>query len=71
MSRCGEAMVGEVASSSSSMALATTVGAEDEYSESSIDGVRCHLVLRGGLESNLKPSAKPSSRRSSSGHSSV
>ena len=64
-------MVGEVVSSSSSTTLATTVAAEDEYSESSIDGVRRQLALRGGLESNLKPSVKPSSQKSSSGHSSV
>ena len=64
-------MVGEVASSSSSTTFATTVAAEDEFSESSIDGVRCQLALRGGLESNLKPSVKPSSRRSSSGHNYV
>ena len=37
--RCSAAMVGEVASSSSSTTLATTVAAEDECSESSIDGV--------------------------------
>ena len=69
--RRDEVMVGEVASSSSSTTLETTVAAEDEYSESSIDGVWRHLAFRGGLESNLKPSAKPSPRRSSSGHSSV
>ena len=71
VSWCSAAKVGEVASSSSSTTLATTVVAEDECSESSIEGVRCQLALRGGLESNLKPSVKPSSRRSSSGHSSV
>ena len=71
VSRCSAAMVGEVASSYSSTTLATTVAAEDEYSESSIDGVRRQLALHGGLESNLKPSVKPSSRRSSSGHGSV
>ena len=71
VSRCGEAMVGEVASSSSSTTLATTVAAEDECSKSSIDGLRCQLAFCGGLESNLKSSVKPSSQRSSSGHSSV
>ena len=70
-SRCSEAMVGEVESSSSAMTLATTFAAKEEYSESSIEGVRHQLALRGGLESNLKPSVKPSSQRSSSGHSSV
>ena len=68
---CSEAIAGEVASSSSSMTRATTVGAEDEYSESSSEGVQHQLAFGGGLESNLKPSVKPSSRRSSSGHSSV
>ena len=71
VSRCSVNIVGEVASSSSSMTLATIVAAEDEYSESSIDGVRRQLALRGGLESNSKPSLKPSSRRSSSWHSNV
>ena len=37
--RCIEAIVGEVASSSSSMTLATTVAAKDECSESSMEGV--------------------------------
>ena len=40
VSKCSVAMVGEVASSSSSTTLATTVAAEGECSESSIDGVR-------------------------------
>ena len=52
---------GEVASFSSSTTFATTVAAEDEYSESSSEGVRCQLAFYGGLESNLKPSVKPSS----------
>ena len=52
---------GEVASSWSSMTLAFTVAAEDEYSESSRDGVHRSTVLRGGVESNLKRSEKPSS----------
>ena len=39
VSRCSEAMVGEVASSSSWTTLTTTVATEDEYSESSIEGV--------------------------------
>ncbi|EMS66436.1 hypothetical protein TRIUR3_28896 [Triticum urartu] len=63
-------MVGEVASSFSSTTLAKTVAAEDEHLESSIEGVRRQLAFCGGLESNLKPSVKPSSRRSSSEHSS-
>ena len=71
VSRCSEAMVGEVASSSSSTTLATTVADEDEYSESSIEGVRRQLAFYGGLESNLKPSVKPSLRRLCSEHSSV
>ena len=60
VSRCSEAMVGEVASSSSSTTLATTVAAADEYSESYMEGDRRQLAFCGGLESNLKPSAKPS-----------
>ena len=71
VSRCSAAMVGEVALSSSSTTLTTTVAAKDERSESSIEGVRRQLAFCGGLESNLKPSVKPSSRRSSSEHSSV
>ena len=43
-------MAGEVASSSSSMTRATTVAAEDEYSESSIDGVGRQVAACGGLE---------------------
>ena len=71
VSRCSATMVGEVASSSSSTTRTTTVAAEDEYSESSIDGVRHQLAFCVGLESNLKSLVKPSSRRSSSGQSSV
>ena len=52
---------GEVASSSSSITLAFTVAAEEEYLESSRDGVRRSTALRGGVESNLKRSEKPSS----------
>ena len=40
VSRRGEVVVGEVASSSSSMTLALTIAAEDEYSKSLRDGVR-------------------------------
>ena len=36
----GEVVVGEVASSSSLMTLASIVAAEEEYSESSSEGVR-------------------------------
>ena len=61
VSRRDEVMVGEVASSSSSTTFATTVAAEDEYSDSSIEGVRHQLALGGGLESNLKLSVNPSS----------
>ena len=43
---------GEVASSSSSITLALTVAAEEEYSESSRDGVRRRVAVRGGVESN-------------------
>ena len=71
VSRRGKAMVGEVASSYSSRTLATTVVAKDEYSESSMEGVRRKIAFWGGLESNLKPYVKPSSRKSSSEHSSV
>ena len=39
MSICAEVVVGEVASSSSSMTLALTMAAEEEYSESLSDGV--------------------------------
>ena len=52
---------GEVASSSSSITLALTVAAEEEYSESSRDGVRRRTTVRGGVESNLNLSVKPSS----------
>ena len=50
---------GEVESSSSSITLALTVAAEEEYSESSRDGVRRRTVVRGGVESNLNLSLKP------------
>ena len=52
---------GEVASSSSSITLAFTVAAEEEYSESSRDGVLRRTTFRGGVESNLNLSVKPSS----------
>ena len=52
---------GEVASSSSSMILAVTVAAEEEYSEFSRDGVPSSTAVRGGVESNLNLSVKPSS----------
>ena len=56
----GEVVVGEVASSSSSMTLAFTVAAEEEYSESSSEGVRRKTAFLGGVESNLNLSVKPS-----------
>ena len=40
---------GEVASSSSLITLAFTVAAEEEYSESSRDGVHCKTTFRGGV----------------------
>ena len=43
---------GEVASSSSSITLAFTVAVEEEYSESSRDGVLHKRAFRGGVESN-------------------
>ena len=52
---------GEVASSSSSITLALTVAAEEEYSESSRDGVHRRTAFRGGVESNWNRSLKPSS----------
>ena len=52
---------GEVASSSSSITLALTVAAEEEYSESSRDGVLHKTTFLGGVESNLNLSVKPSS----------
>ena len=52
---------GEVASSSSLITLAFTVAAEEEYSESSRDGVRRRTAVRGGVESNWNLSLKPSS----------
>ena len=53
-------VVGEVASSSASMTLALTVAAEEEYSESSSEGVRRKTAFLGGVESNLNLSVKPS-----------
>ena len=55
-----EVVVGDVASSSSSMTLAFTVAAEEEYSESSSEGVRRKTTFLGGVESNLDRSVKPS-----------
>ena len=52
---------GEVASPSSSITLALTVAAEEEYSESSIDGVRRRTTVHGGVESNWNLSLKPPS----------
>ena len=52
---------GEVASSSSLITLAFTVAAEEEYSESSRDGVLHKTAFRGGVESNWNRSLKPSS----------
>ena len=52
---------GEVASSSSSITLAFTVVAEEDYSESSRDGVQRRTAVRGGVESNWNLSLKPSS----------
>ena len=46
---CSAARVGEVASSSSSTTLATTVAAEGEYSKSSMEG------LGGHYEKNTLP----------------
>ena len=43
---------GEVASSSSLITLALTVATEEEYSESSRDGVLHKRAFRGGVESN-------------------
>ena len=51
----------EVASSASSMNLAFTVATDEEYSESSRDGVRRKTKFLGGVESNLNLSVKPSS----------
>ena len=61
VSKRAEGGGGEVASSSSWITLAFTVAAEEENSESSRDGVRRSISLRGGVESNLKRSEKPSS----------
>ena len=44
---------GEVASSSSSKTLATKVAAEEECSESSMEGVRCQLADCGGWSQTL------------------
>ena len=55
-----EVVVGDVASSSSSMTLAFTVAAKEEYSESSSKGVRHKTTFLGGVESNLNRSVKPS-----------
>ena len=52
---------GEVASSASSITLARTVAADEEYSESSRDGVQHRTAFLGGVESNLNLSVKPSS----------
>ena len=43
---------GEVASSSSLITLAFTIATEEEYSESSRDGVLRKKAFRGGVESN-------------------
>ena len=61
-----EVVVGDVASSSSSMTLAFTVVAEEEYSESSGEGVRRKTSFLGGVESNLTLFVKPYCSRSSS-----
>ena len=55
----GEVVIGEVASSLSSTTLALTVAAEEEYSESSSEGVRRKTTFLGGVESNLNRSVKP------------
>ena len=52
---------GEVASSLSSMTLALTVAVEEEYSESSSEGVQRKTTFLGGVESNLNLWVKPSS----------
>ena len=52
VSVCAEVVVGDVASSSSLITLAFTVAAEEEYSESSRDGVLRKTAFRGGVESN-------------------
>ena len=52
---------GEVASSLSSVTLALTVAGEEEYSESSRDGVLRRTAFHGGVESNWNLSLKPSS----------
>ena len=52
---------GEVASSTSSITLACTVAADEEYSESSRDEVQRKTTFLGGVESNLNLSVKPSS----------
>ena len=55
-----EVVVGEVASSSSSMTLALTVAAEEEYSEFLSEGVRRKTSFLGGVDSNLNLYVKPS-----------
>ena len=52
---------GEVASSALSRTLALTFAAEEEYSESSRDGVRHRTTFLGGVVLNLNLSVKPSS----------
>ena len=61
VSICAEVGGGEVASSASSRTLALTVAVEEEYSESSSDGVQRKTAFRGGVVSNLNLSVKPSS----------
>ena len=52
---------GEVASSASSITLTFTAAADEEYSESSRDGVRRKIAFLGGVESNFNLFVKPSS----------
>ena len=52
---------GEVASSASSRTLVLTFATEEEYLESSRDGVRRKTTFLGGVVSNLNLSVKPSS----------
>ena len=61
VSLCAEVGGGEVASSTSSRTLALTVAAEEEYSESSSDGVHRKTTFLGGVVSNLNLSVNPSS----------
>ena len=58
---CADVGGGDVASSASSMTLAFTMAADDEYSESSRDGVRRKTTFLGGVESNLNLLVKTSS----------